>query len=158
MPSEYVMYLSIIMIGSLAIAGISATMVSLNNSLENRAIESSLEQILQKVANSILDLKQFGDKKIQQGATDFTIQLSLSLPDKIQEEEYVITYLLPDSATEYLMYAYLVENEDVSATVTLYLEKSEVTFSGEIVSSQKNPIIAYLYDGTNKRITFSSGV
>jgi len=152
------MYLSIIMIGSLAIAGISATMVSLNNSLENRAIESSLEQILQKVANSILDLKQFGDKKIQQGATDFTIQLSLSLPDKIQEEEYVITYLLPDSATEYLMYAYLVENEDVSATVTLYLEKSEVTFSGEIVSSQKNPIIAYLYDGTNKRITFSSGV
>jgi len=158
LPSEYVMYLSIIMIGSLAIAGISATMVSLNNSLENRAIESSLEQILQKVANSILDLKQFGDKKIQQGATDFTIQLSLSLPDKIQEEEYVITYLLPDSATEYLMYAYLVENEDVSATVTLYLEKSEVTFSGEIVSSQKNPIIAYLYDGTNKRITFSSGV
>ncbi|MHA1865679.1 MAG: hypothetical protein ACTSVB_07430 [Candidatus Heimdallarchaeaceae archaeon] len=158
MPSEYVMYLSIIMIGSLAIAGISATMVSLNNSLENRAIETSLEQILQKVANSILDLKQMGDKKIQQGATDFKIQLSLSLPNDVQEEEYVITYLLPESATEYLLYAYLAEDEDVSATVTLYLENTDVTFSGEIVSSLKNPTVTYLFDGVNKRIIFSSGV
>ena len=57
MPSEYIMYLSILLVGSLAIAGISATMIAIDNSMEERSIETSFENILQNIAEIIHNMK-----------------------------------------------------------------------------------------------------
>ena len=57
MPSEYMMYLSILLVGALAIGGISVTMIAINNTMDDRATETNLENILQNIAEVIHNLK-----------------------------------------------------------------------------------------------------
>ena len=83
MPSEYIMYLSILLVGTLAIGGVSVTMVTINNSMEDRAIETNLENILQKITETIHDLIVEGENQIQLGGSDIEMVISLTLPESI---------------------------------------------------------------------------
>ncbi|MHA1303473.1 MAG: DUF7266 family protein [Candidatus Heimdallarchaeaceae archaeon] len=155
MPSEYVMYLSIVLIGALAIAGISATMVGLNNTLEDRAIETSLKQILQKVSESIINLNNAGNSQVEQGATELTLYVSLTLPNSIQDEEYIIEVYLDEGSGYYMLRGYLIENEDVKSTVSLYIQEGEVTITGSIESTSSSPLLIYSFNGVEKKITLT---
>ena len=90
MPSEYMMYLSILLVGALAIGGISVTMIAINNTMDDRATETNLENILQNIAEVIHNLKIYGENQIEQGALEVTEYVMLSLPTSTHNEEYII--------------------------------------------------------------------
>ena len=150
MPSEYIMYLSILLVGSLAIGGISVTMIAINNSMEDRAIETSMENILQNIAETIYGLKESSQQQIAQGATALDTHVMLALPEEIQEEEYKIEVMI--SNLTYSLKASLIDNSDVSVTISLLISPSSITISGIIESSGDVPRVRFTYDGVTSNI------
>ncbi len=155
MPSEYIMYLSILLVGSLAIAGISVTMMSIDNSMENRSIETNLESILQSMAELIHDLKNQGEEMIIGGATEFNIRFELGeLPQTIQQSEYQIEVL--SSEVTYSLKGFSIDDESVDAIISLFIAPAEITISGTILSANLAPSITYIYDGITSSIILNS--
>ncbi|MBY9001605.1 MAG: hypothetical protein KGD64_11850 [Candidatus Heimdallarchaeota archaeon] len=150
MPSEYIMYLSILLVGSLAIGGISVTMIAINNSMEDRAIETNMENILQKIAEAIYGLKESSQLQIAQGATTLDTHVMLSIPEQIQEEEYKIEVII--SNLTYSLKASLIDNPDVSVTVSLLISPSSISISGLIESTGAVPRVRFTYDGVTSNI------
>ncbi|MHA1259767.1 MAG: hypothetical protein ACTSRO_09050 [Candidatus Heimdallarchaeaceae archaeon] len=112
MPSEYIMYMSILLVGVLAIGGISVTMVSINSSMENRAIETNMENILQKIAEIIYDLKANGESQIQQGMTEVEIIVPITIPGELYEEEYVIEITATNTTYSYSVSFFIIKPWD----------------------------------------------
>ncbi len=155
MPSEYIMYLSILLVGSLAIAGISVTMMAMDNAMEERAIETNFESILQSISEIIHDLKIEGEEMILEGATDINMAFLLGeLPQKIQQSEYQIEVL--SSEVTYSLKAYALDDEDVNNIVSLFIDPSDITISGSILSTDSAPSITYIYDGMSISIILDS--
>ena len=155
MPSEYIMYLSILLVGSLAIAGISVTMMAIDSSMEDRSIETNFESILQSLAELIHDLKIEGEEMILDGATSFSYGFQLGeLPETIQQSGYQIEVLSSD--VTYSLKAYSLEDEDVKAIVSLFMEPTDITISGSILSTDAAPSITYIYDGFSSSIILDS--
>ncbi len=150
MPSEYIMYLSILLVGSLAIGGISVTMISINSSMEDRAIETGMENILQNIAESIYGLKESAQRQIAQGATDLDIHIMLAIPEQIQEEEYKIEVIFNNLT--YSLKASLIGNTDVSVTVSLLISPESISISGLIESTGEVPRVRFTYNGITSNI------
>lgn len=150
MPSEYIMYLSILLVGSLAIGGISVTMISINSSMEDRAIETGMENILQNIAESIYGLKESAQQQIAQGATELDIHIMLVIPEQIQDEEYKIEVIFNNLT--YSLKASLIDNTDVSVTVSLLITPESISISGLIESTGEVPRIRFTYDGVTSNI------
>lgn len=150
MPSEYIMYLSILLVGTLAIGGISVTMVAINNSMEDRAIETGLENILQHIVDIIYGIKESAEEQIAIGATDIDMHRMLDLPDAIQEEEYKIEVIY--SNLTYSLKASLIEKPDVTVTVSLLIEPESISISGVIESTSSSPRVRYIYNGISSSI------
>ena len=151
MPSEYIMYLSILLVGTLAIGGISVTMVAINNSMEVRAIEVNLENIMQNIAEVIHSLKEEAEEEIQLGATEIEKKYILTLPDKIYDEEYIIQVI--SSNITYSLRARLKDiNNDISVLVSLLISPNTIAMSGTIDSTNFAPTISYYYDGVTSSI------
>ncbi|MHA1420097.1 MAG: hypothetical protein ACTSVO_02205 [Candidatus Heimdallarchaeaceae archaeon] len=150
MPSEYIMYLSILLVGSLAIGGISITMIAINGSMEDRAIETGMENILQNIAESIYGLKTSAQQQIAQGATDLDIHIMLAIPEQIQDEEYIIEVLINNLT--YSLKASLIDNPDIYVTVSLLISPESISISGLIESTGEVPRVRFTYDGVNSNI------
>ena len=150
MPSEYIMYLSILLVGSLAIGGISVTMIAINGAMEDRAIETGMENILQNIAESIYGLKESAQLQIAQGATELDIHIMLAIPEQIQEEEYKIEVIF--SNLTYSLKASLIDNTDISVTVSLLIAPESISISGLIESTGEVPRVRFTYDGVTSSI------
>jgi len=150
MPSEYLMYMAILLVGTLAIGAISVTMIAINGTMEERAIETNLENISQNLAEIIHDLKAFCENQIQQGATSFTHSVILTLPDEVHEEAYKIE--VSSDGINYYLEASLVENPNLVVSVNLLIPIDSITMSGYIESSNASPKISYIFDGVNSII------
>ncbi len=150
MPSEYIMYLSILLVGSLAIGGISVTMIAINNSMEDRAIETGMKSILQSIAETIYGLKESAQQQIAQGATELDIHVMLAIPEQIQEQEYMIEVI--SNNLTYSLKASLIDNTDVSVTVSLLIAPESILISGLIESTGEIPRVRFTYDGINSVI------
>lgn len=153
MPSEYLMYMAILLVGTLAIGAISVTMIAINGTMEDRAIETGLENISQNLAEIIHNLKSFCESQIQQGATNFTHSVMLSLPDEVHEETYIIE--VSSDGINYYLEASLVENSELSVSVNLLIPEDSLTISGSIESSNPSPKISYTFDGENSNIVLN---
>ena len=150
MPSEYMMYLSILLVGALAIGGISVTMIAINNTMDDRATETNLENILQNIAEVIHNLKIYGENQIEQGALTVNEYVMLSLPKSIHNEEYIIE--VTSTNITYSLKASLVEKEEVSVSVSLLLSPDMISISGSIESIGTAPRIGYIYNGITSSI------
>ena len=150
MPSEYIMYLSILLVGSLAIGGISVTMITINSAMEDRAIETGMENILQNIAESIYGLKESAQQQIAQGATELDIHIMLAIPEKMQDEEYKIEVIFNNLT--YSLKASLIRNSDVYVTVSLLIAPESISISGLIESSGEVPRVRFTYDGVTSNI------
>lgn len=149
------MYLSILLIGSLAIAGISATMMAMDNTMEERSIETNFESILQSIAEIIHNLKIQGEEMILEGATAISLGFQLGeLPQTIQQAEYQIEVL--STEVTYSLKAYVIDDEDVSSIVSLVIDPLDITISGSIVSTNTAPSVTYIYDGVSSSIVLAS--
>ena len=154
MPSEYIMYLSILLVGTLAIGGISATMVAINNTMEDRAIEVNLENILQGIAEVIHDVRAHGDNQVELGATDLNYVNILSIPEDVHEEEYLIEVTATTST--YSLKASLKEDPEFFITVKLLISPDFITISGSIDSTGNVPRVTYIFDGAVSSIVLSN--
>ena len=155
MPSEYIMYLSILLVGSLAIAGISVTMMAMDNSMEERSIETNFESILQSLAEIIHNLKIAGEEMILEGATAINLGFQLGeLPQTIQQSEYQIEVL--STEVTYSLKAYVLDDEDIHAIVSLFIDPIGITISGSILSTDSAPSVTYIYDGVSSSIVLNS--
>lgn len=150
MPSEYIMYLSILLVGTLAIGGISVTMIAINDSMENKALETGMENILQSISETIYGLKESEQKKIAQGATDIHTEINLDIPNQLHEEEYKIEVIFNNLT--YSLKASLIDNADISVTVSLLITPESISISGIIESTGLNPRVIFTYDGVNINI------
>ncbi|MHA1199624.1 MAG: hypothetical protein ACTSQF_09890 [Candidatus Heimdallarchaeaceae archaeon] len=155
MPSEYIMYLSILLVGSLAIAGISVTMMAMDNSMEERSIETNFESILQSLAEIIHNLKIEGEEMILEGATDINLGFQLGeLPQTIQQSEYQIEVLFTE--VTYSLKAYALDDEDIHSIVSLFIDPIDIAISGSILSTDSAPSVTYIYDGVSSSIVLNS--
>ena len=154
MASDYVMYLSIVLVGSLAIAGISVTMVGMNDSIEDRAIKTNLEHILNKISESIHTLKSSAYQQIELGASNLQIHILLELPPSIKTHEYLIE-VTQDNTTQYLT-ATSLEDPNLSVSLNLLISPDEITITGEIESTGSSPVIIFRYLAGQKSITLES--
>ena len=150
MPSEYIMYLSILLVGSLAIGGISVTMITINDAMEDRAIETGMENILQNIAESIYWLKESAQQQITQGATELDIHIMLAIPEHLHEEEYKIEVIYNNLT--YSLKASLKDNTDIYVTVSLLMAPESISISGAIESTGDVPRIRFTYDGVTSNI------
>jgi hypothetical protein len=148
------MYLSILLVGTLAIGGISATMVAINNTMENRAIDVNLENILQGIAEVIHDVRAHGDNQVELGATDLNYVNILSLPTDVHQEEYIVEVTSTEST--YSLKASLKEDPEFFITVTLLISPDTISISGSIDSTGNAPKVTYLFDGTISSIVLSN--
>jgi hypothetical protein len=153
MPSEYIMYLSILLVGTLAIGGISATMVAINNTMEDRAIEVNLENILQSIAEVIHDVKENGDNQVELGATEVNYINVLTLPEEIHQEEYLIE--VTSTNTSYSLKASLQEDPEFFVTVPLLISPDIIIISGSIDSTSNAPKVSYIFNGVTSSIVLS---
>ncbi len=151
MPSEYIMYLSILLVGTLAIAGISVTMMAINNTMEETAFETNLENILQNLAETIHNLVNEGQNQITLGALSITMQRPLSLPEEVQGEPYLIE--VTSTVSSYSLKATAIENAEVYVTISLFIEPTVLLMSGTISSLNPAPTIVYEYDGLDVSVT-----
>ena len=155
MPSEYIMYLSILLVGSLAIAGISVTMMAIDNAMEERAIETNFESILQSISEIIHNLKVDGEEMILEGATDITLSILLGeLPQEIQQSEYQIEVIISEET--YYLKAVSLDDEDVNKVVSLFISPLDISISGSILSTDPVPTITYIYDGLSRSVVLNS--
>ncbi len=151
MPSEYIMYLSILLVGTLAIAGIAVTMIAINNTMEEAALKTNMENILQNMAETIHNLLNEGQNQINLGAISINMQRPLTLPQEIQNEAYEIEVL--SSENTYSLKATVIKNEDIFVTVSLFIDPVVLTISGTISSLNSSPTIIYVYDGVDVSIS-----
>lgn len=149
------MYLSILLVGSLAIAGISVTMMAIDSTMEERAIETNFESILQSISEIIHNLKAEGEEMILEGATEITLSFILGeLPEEIQQSEYQIDVI--SSEETFSLKAYALEVEDAEKTISLFINPSEISISGSIQSTAPAPSITYIYDGVSSSVVLNS--
>lgn len=150
MPSEYIMYMSVLLVGTLAIAGISATLIAIDSTMEDKAIETNLENILQKISEIIHDLRNQGSLQIEMGATSFAIDVVLTLPDNIHNQEYIIE--IEDRDSSYYINATLTDDPAFSISIKLFIDSSNILLSGSIQSSSSVPRVVFNYDGSTSQI------
>ena len=155
MPSEYVMYLSILLVGSLAIAGISVTMMAIDSAMEERAIETNFESILQSISEIIHNMKIQSEEMIAGGAQEFTTTFLLGeLPQEIQQSEYQIEVITGEET--YSLIASSLEIEGASTTISLLIDPLDLSISGSILSTDAAPTISYIYDGLTSSVVLNS--
>ncbi len=150
MPSEYIMYMSVLLVGTLAIAGISATLIAIDDTMENKAIETNLENVLQKISEIIHDLRYQGSLQIEMGATSFAIEVIIALPNNIHDQEYIIE--IEDRDSSYYLTATLTDDSDFSISIKLFIDSSNILLSGSIQSSSSGPRVVFNYDGSTSQI------
>ena len=150
MPSEYIMYMSVLLVGTLAIAGISVTLISIDNTMEDKAIETNLENILQKISEIIHDLRYQGSLQIEMGATSFAIDVVLTLPSNIHEQDYIIE--IEDRDSSYYLTATLTDDSTFSISIKLFIDSSDILLYGSIQSSSSVPRVVFNYDGSTSQI------
>jgi len=142
--------MSMLFVGALAIAGISATMISINTTMENKAVQTELESILQKLSESIHTLLNAGERQIQGGATNVYLALMLTLPSEVQNEEYQIA--VESNNVTYVLVAHLLDKPSIEVQVNLMIEPTTITISGSIQSTQSAPRLVFTYDQGIKSI------
>lgn len=150
MPSEYIMYMSVLLVGTLAIAGISATLISIDGTMEDKAIETNLENILQKISEIIHNLRYQGSLQIEMGATSFAIDVVLTLPNNIHDQEYMIE--VEDRDSSYYLTATLTDDATFNISINLFIDPSQILLSGSIQSSSSVPRVVFDYDGSTSQI------
>lgn len=109
MASEWVMYLSVIAIGVLAIAGVTLTFNTINlNTVEN-TVEVGLTEAIQTVAREIKSVLELGLNT--EPLTRVAINRTLSLPTDLSGHEYQITFKVLPGAKNWI-----IEGVDITDT------------------------------------------
>ncbi len=157
MPSEYLMYMSILLVGSLAIAGISVTMIGINSTISDSSIKMNLEFIVQKISETMLNIKQQTDQQIMDGTTEISLTVGLDIPEKLETDFYKIEVTTSEDGNYYALRGASIDNPDIYVLKSLLIELDEISMNGNVRSYHKNPVISYNYADESIIIQLSSG-
>ncbi|TET32240.1 MAG: hypothetical protein E3J70_01220 [Candidatus Heimdallarchaeota archaeon] len=96
MASEWVMYISVVSIGVLAIAGVTITFNAINQSTLENTIEVELNEIAITIANELKELLELGLS--MDPFTQVMINRSLTLPFDVSGHSYEVSFIaIPDA-------------------------------------------------------------
>ncbi|MCF2143012.1 MAG: hypothetical protein ACTSXO_06310 [Candidatus Heimdallarchaeota archaeon] len=103
MPQEWVMYISVVAIGVLTIAGVTLTFNSINTTTLENTIEVGLNEVAFSVAQEIKNVLELG---LQQDLTGrVIINRSLILPLDLSSHDYQITFRILPGANHWFIEA-----------------------------------------------------
>ena len=115
MASEWVMYLSVLAIGVLTIAGVTITFNSINvNTIEN-TVEVGLNEVATEVAKELKDLLEFG--LATDPLTRVMINRTMSLPTDIASHFYEIRFRVLPGTNHWFIEAYDVTDIDIPTII-----------------------------------------
>ncbi len=110
MASEWVMYISVIAIGVIAIAGVTMTFNMINTNTIESTVEVGLNDVLNTVAEELKNVLELGMGTDPQ--TRVAINRTLSLPIDISGHHYEISFKVLPGAKHWFMVA--IDNSDAS--------------------------------------------
>ncbi len=103
MASEWVMYISVIAIGVLTIAGVTITFNTINQATLENTIEVELNEIATTIATELKDLLEFGLS--MDPLTYIMLNRSLSLPYDVKGHSYEVSFTALPGAKHYFIRA-----------------------------------------------------
>jgi len=113
MASEWVMYISVVAIGVLAIAGVTITFNAINQSTLENTIEVELNEIATIIANELKDILELGLS--MDPLTQVMINRSLSLPLDVSGHSYEVSFKVLSGAKHFFIEARDTSDQDVDA-------------------------------------------
>ena len=157
MPSEILMYTSLIALGMLMFGSISLVMIGIEDRVQDDAIDQNLEIVTTKVAQSIENLVANGNRQIQDGASEVTISVSLEIPDRIQNQVYLIevSTVQINGNTHYELVSNISTFPNNASAITTLVQSASFSLTGSIVSDGLQPTVTFNYDGTTTTVTLS---
>ena len=159
MPSEYVMYLSTFVIGTVMIASFTGIYFGINQTAENTAIDSSLASILSNLADTIKDLYYAGES-LRQTSDSVDLVFYVSLPHDFQGSTYTITIskVAGDFGQSLVqLTATSDENDLITRSIVINIPANTITVTGTISSAHSHQYLEYSYaTGTTVLILSSS--
>ena len=78
------------------------------------------------------------------GATSFAIDVVLTLPSNIHEQDYIIE--IEDRDSSYYLTATLTDDSTFSISIKLFIDSSDILLSGSIQSSSSVPRVVFFLD------------
>lgn len=139
MASEWVMYISVVAIGVLAIAGVTLTFNTINlNTVEN-TVEVGLREISTTIANELKAVLELGANT--DPLTRVEINRTLDLPRRIAGHEYEVNFLVFPGANHWFIEA--VDTTD--STISEFIFETTVPWQGVSLSNKAGtglPIIS----------------
>ncbi|NHJ47571.1 MAG: hypothetical protein FK733_07275 [Asgard group archaeon] len=112
MASEWIMYLSIVSIGVLTIAGVSLTFNAINvNTIEN-TVEIGLNEIVNTIAEELKYVLELGLQS--DPLTRVNINRSLELPTDLSGYEYEVDFKILPGAKHWYIEAKVLSDADIS--------------------------------------------
>ncbi|MBK5112355.1 MAG: hypothetical protein KGD59_10420 [Candidatus Heimdallarchaeota archaeon] len=112
MASEWVMYISVIAIGVLTIAGVTITFNAINQSTLENTIEVELNEVATTIASELKDMLELGLS--MDPLTQVMINRSLSLPYDVSGHSYEVTFIALPGAKHFFIKAVDTSDQDVS--------------------------------------------
>jgi hypothetical protein len=143
MANEWIMYLSIVSIGVLTIAGVSLTFNAINvNTVEN-TVEIGLNEVINTVAEELKYVLELGLQS--DPLTRVYINRSLELPTDLSGYEYQVTFKILPYANHWFIEAEVLSDDDIEPI------EFETTIPWQDVSLTSSdglglPVISSLYD------------
>ena len=115
MASEWIMYISVVAIGVLAIAGVTLTFNAINTNTIEDTVEVGLNELANTISEEIKNVLELGLQ--QDPLTKVLINRTLNLPLDISGHDYQVTFRILPGANHWFIEAIDLNDEGVSEIV-----------------------------------------
>lgn len=112
MASEWIMYISVVALGVLTIAGVTLTFNAINTNTLEDTVEVGLNEVVNTISEHIKNVLELGLQ--QDPLTEVIINRTLNLPTDISGHDYQITFRILPGANHWFINAIDVNDEGVS--------------------------------------------
>ncbi|MHA1212067.1 MAG: hypothetical protein ACTSSH_06365 [Candidatus Heimdallarchaeota archaeon] len=112
MASEWVMYLSVIALGVLTIAGVTITFNAISNSTLENTVEVGLNEVVSTVAQELKGVLELGLQS--DPLTAVTINRTLDLPDDLVGHDYEVYFKIYPSSKHWFIQAVDITSDKTS--------------------------------------------
>jgi hypothetical protein len=143
MASEWVMYLSVVAIGVLTIAGVSLTFTAINQNTIENTIEVGLNEVLNTVAEELKNVLELG---LQSDPLTYVyINRSLVLPTDLSGHDYEVYFKVLPGAKHWFIEAQDIQDTDIpEKSFETSIPWNDVSLLA--VDGLSLPVISSLYD------------
>ncbi|NHK32971.1 MAG: hypothetical protein FK730_16610 [Asgard group archaeon] len=142
MASEWIMYISVIAIGVLTIAGVTLSFNAINTTTLENTVEVGLKEVVNTIAEELKNVLELGLQ--MDPLTRVNINRSLDLPLALSGHEYEVYFKIFVGAKHWFIEANDLSNDDLEVVFETTIPWQDVTLTS--VGGIGLPVISSLYD------------